>query len=139
MIAPGCTLARDRDVQAVQDTIARYNQLLAEGYAKMIMTPLREVATDEQAQKVYYHMAALGESRVRMESRLKKADFLEVKFPSRTAAVAKTRELWEYAHINIDTGKTVKTEKDVVYSLVYELVKKDGRWIVTSVTGLNEK
>lgn len=121
----GCRVDTEKDTRAIKDTILRYNQLLAEGYARMNMTPLKEVATPEHAQKVYHHMAALGESKVRMESQLVDIEFSDIQFPKKDFAGVKTREKWNYTHINIGSkmpGQTVV--QGLIYKLSYELVKK---------------
>ncbi len=135
----GCSISTGKDVQKVKDTILRYNQLLSEGYAKINMTPLREVATDEHATKVYHHMAALGESKVRMESQLVDIEFSDIQFPKEDLVRVKTKERWNYTHINIDSKMPAQTVvQGLIYKLSYELVKKDGRWFVSSISVLEE-
>jgi hypothetical protein len=136
----GCRVDTEKDARAVKDTIVRYNQLLAEGYAGMNMTPLQEVATGGHVQKVYHHMTALGEAKIRMESQLVDIEFVDIQLPKEDSARVKTRERWNYAHINIDTkmpGQTVV--QGLIYTLSYELVRKDGRWLVSSVSVLEEE
>jgi len=135
----GCRVGTEKDTRQVKDTILRYNQLLAEGYARMNMTPLKEAATPEHAQKVYHHMAALGESKVRMESQLVDIKFSDIQFPKKDFARVKTREKWNYTHINIDTKMPAQTVvQGLIYRLSYELVKKDSRWFVSSISVLEE-
>jgi hypothetical protein len=135
----GCHAVTDKDILDVKDTILRYNQLLSEGYAKMNMTPLKEVATEEHAQKVYYHMAALGEAKIRMESKLVNIEFSDIQFPKKDLAKVKTNEKWDYTHVNIGTKMPAqKVVKGLIYRLSYELVKTDGRWLVSSVSVLEE-
>ena len=135
--AGGCRVLSERDAQEVKDTILRYNKLLSEGYAHLDMTPLREVATEEQAQKAYQHMAALGEAGVRMESNLIDIKFLEIKFPKKNLSEVITKEKWNYSHIKIGTkmpGQTVV--RGVNYKLSYELVRRNEKWLVLSVSVL---
>jgi len=135
----GCHISTEKDTQQVKDTILKYNQLLAEGYARMNMTPLREVATEEHAQKVYHHMAALGEAKIRMESRLVDIEFSDIQFPKKDFAKVKTKERWNYTHINIDSKMPAQTVvQGLLYRLSYGLVKKDGRWFVSSISVLEE-
>lgn len=124
----GCYVDAKKDTREVKDTILIYNQLLAEGYAKMDMTPVQEVATEEQAQKLYHHMSALGEAKIRMESELVDIEFLDIQLPEKDLARVKTKEIWNYIHVNIDTkmpGQTVV--EGLIYKLSYELVRNDGR------------
>ena len=136
----GCDVATAKDTQAVKDTILRYNQLLAEGYARMNMTPLREVATEGRTQKVYHHMSALGEAKIRMESQLVDIEFLDIKLPEKDLARIKTKERWNYTHINIGSKMPSQTVgQGLIYKLSYELVRKDDRWFVSSVSVLEEE
>ena len=134
-----CSIDAGKDTRAAKDTILRYNQLLAEGYAKMDMTLLQKVATQEQAKKVYNHLAALGEAKIRMESELVDIDFLDVQLPEENVAQVNTRETWNYTHVNIDTkmpGQTIV--EGLIYILSYGLVMEHGQWFVSSVTVLEE-
>lgn len=105
----------------------------------MDMTHLQKVATQEHSQKVYRHMAALGEARIRMQSQLVHIDFLDVQLSEENIAQIKTRETWNYTHVNIDTkmpGQTIV--EGLIYTLSYELVMEHGQWFVSSVTVLEE-
>lgn len=126
------------DSKDVKETILRYNQLLSESYSRLNMNSMQEAATLDHAQKLYHHMAALGEGRVRMESRLKKIDFIGIKFPDKKNAVVKDREVWDFRHVDRESGRVGLEEKDFVYELTYELIKSGDRWIVKSVTYIGE-
>jgi len=126
------------DKQLVRNTIIRYNELLSRGYAEMNMTGLRELATENQIEKVYIHMAALGEGKVKMISELKNIDIEDISFPSKDAAMVLTKETWNYTHVNIDTNKVDKKVEGIVYKLSYDLVKSNGRWVVANVVSRDE-
>jgi hypothetical protein len=129
------------ELPAVQLTILRYTQLLADGYAQMNMTPLLEVATEVQALKVYRHMSALGDAKTRMESRLEDIKFLGVQLAGENRATSRTLEKWSYIHLFGGTGDDIPSGtmvEGMTYTLSYELVKQAGRWLVSSVTVLNE-
>lgn len=131
----GCHAGTDKQTQEIKNAILRYNHLLSEGYIKMNMAPLLETAAPDHVQKVYYHMAALGEAKIRMESQLVDLKFLEFQFLSKYAAKARTREKWNYSHTRI--GETLPVRKVVegyIYQLSYLLVKDDSRWLVSSVS-----
>lgn len=136
LVLNGCTAGTEKDIRSVTETIARYNQLLSKGYAEMNMTPLQQVATGEQAEREYFHMAALGEARVRMEPELKSLDVREIEFASRNNARVVTDEVWDYNHINIDTQKRTKSVRNIGYTLTYTVVRGNGTWLVSSVLTL---
>lgn len=121
------------DNKQVKGTVMRYNQLLIEGYQTLNMNPLQEAATTKQAEKTYFHMAALGEGKVRMESTLKKIKFIDITIQQENKATVKTKEVWDFQHINIVTKQIVLEERDFEYIITYELVKERGRWLVANV------
>jgi hypothetical protein len=135
----GCAAESRKPTLAVQHTVLRYTQLLLVGYAQMNVTPLQEVATERQAMRVFNHMAALGSAGIRMESELVDIEFLNIGFPEKSVAKATTRETWNYTHMNTDTempnGRPVT---GLIYTLSYELMRKNGRWLVSSVSTLKE-
>lgn len=135
----GCRTSPDTNAQAVKDTILRYNQLLAEAYAKMNMNPLQEVATADQAAREFRHMAALGEAKIRMESALKRIEFSGITFSGGDEASVITRETWDYTHIDTRTRAPVKVQQNVPYMLKYGLKKEKARWRVASVEAVDEK
>ena len=122
----------------MHDVVVEYNGALARGFERMNMNELNRTATDEQAQREFYLMAALGEGRVRMFSTLVDIEFGEVTFPADGQASVTTTETWDYVHESLDTSETVRSERGVVYNLRYDLVLQDGRWLVDRVTSLDE-
>lgn len=135
IVLGGCT--GDQSEPAVKGAIMRYNQLLSDGYRSLNMNPVQEVATPEQATKLYHHMAALGEGRIRMDSTLKNIQFVKVAFPTNKEATVNTRETWDFTHLDIGTGKKIYEERDFVYEMEYGL-KSDGggHWLIHKVTTL---
>ncbi|OGW25223.1 MAG: hypothetical protein A2X59_12555 [Nitrospirae bacterium GWC2_42_7] len=135
ILLSGCS----KETARIQDTVIRYNQLLIEGYKSLNMNPLQEVATKEQATKLYYHMAALGEADIRMHSQLKKIDFQGVTFPGSDKAVVMTREVWDFAHMDIRSGEKIYEEKGFIYNVSYELMKDKERWLIEKVVASSDE
>lgn len=133
----GCNNTPSSDIRQIKATIIRFNQLLSEGYRKMNMNPLQEVATPEQAEKLYSHMAAIGEGRLRMESTLKNISFVKVQNGKDEQATVETKETWDFIHININDGSKFAEERNFIYEMGYTLQKRSGRWIVTNVNTIN--
>ena len=134
MIFLGCFKAESKEVKQIKGTILRYNQLLIDGYKKMNMNPLQEVATQEQAEKLYFHMAAIGEGRLRQDSSLKDVSFVTIDMSKPDEAIVTTKEIWDFTHVNIDTGKKLAEEKDFIYEMKYTLKIRQGRWIITNIS-----
>jgi len=119
--------------------IARYNQLLSEGYKTTNMTKLQEVTTAELAEKAYYHMAAIGEGKSRMVSELKKIDFEETDCSKPAKCRVVTKEKWDFGYADILTGARSSEVKDYIYDVQYLLENRQGRWIITEITATGEE
>jgi len=123
---------------AVVGAVRAYNDALSRAFVSLDMNELNQVATEEQATREYYLMAALGEGRMRMLATLQSLEFGEVAFPEEGKATVTTTEVWDYDHVSLDTSETVRAERGVVYHLQYDLVLQDGHWLVDHVTSLDE-
>ena len=134
----GCT-SDSPDIKAAKETIRQYDQLIAEGYAGLDMTPLKRVAADEEYTRVFHHMIAMKEAKLRLESKLKKISYIEVMVKDKTTIVVKVREVWDFRQISLQTGKPESEAKDVLHILSYEVVKQGTRWLVKRVTPLEGK
>jgi hypothetical protein len=121
-----------REQGLMRETIRQYCLLLAEGYQELDMHRLRFVATEEQTAKVYTHMAALGEGRLKMASKLLNVDFLTIQENPLGHGQVKTREEWDYNYWNIDSGKPELSNK-VLYTMLYHLEKVNDRWLVAAI------
>lgn len=128
LLLAGCSEATGQ----AKDTVLRYNSLLCEGYSNLDMSRLSLVATREQAAKVYHHMAAMGEGRMRMEAVLEKIDFLTIQKNSAGRMEVETAEQWGYRYVNIDSGEEAVANK-IAYKLRYHLRKVTDVWQVEAI------
>jgi len=99
----GCTGTKS-ERHEIERIIRHYNDLVAEGYRNQDMNPLQEVTTREQAVKLYHHMSALGEGRLRMESTIRDIRFKKLEQLDRTQATVETEEVWDFTHYRMDSG-----------------------------------
>ena len=127
------------ETEAVLDVIRAYNAALVGAFQTFDMNELNSTATEEQATREFYLMAALGEGGVRMLATLQSIEFGDVTFPADGEASVTTTEVWDYDHVSLDTSETVRTERGVVYHLRYDLVRFEDRWLVDAVTSLDEE
>ena len=125
--------------ETTHNLIIQYNALLSEGYKTTDMTKLQEVTTPELAQKAYYHMAAIGESKNRMVSELKKIDFIETDCSTAQKCSILTKEVWDFAYADIITGARSNEVKDYVYDVNYLAENRQGRWLITEITANGEE
>jgi len=131
-VLAGCS-SGTQDKEQVKAAVTRYNQALSDGYKNLNMGTLLEVAEESQVNKAYFHMAALGESRLRMVSQLKDIQFSDFRFDSPSSARVKTREKWDFQHVNIDTQKIERNEQNFPYEVNYSLARRNGLWKVRAV------
>lgn len=121
----------------VESVIVRYTQLLSEGYRSLNMNRMAEVTTKEQALKLYHHMSAIGEGKLKMDSSMKDIKFKKIDFPGPDDALVETEERWDFTHYQIDSGKKYAEEKDFIYLMGYTVHRAEGRWTITRVTVIN--
>ncbi len=119
-----------------REAIRNYNGLLADGYRRLNMNHLVHAATGDRARKAYYHMAALGEGGVKMDSTLRSLEFIATKQLAPDQAEITCQEQWGYAYINLDNGHT-SPRLTVNYTARYRMVKERGKWLVADITILN--
>jgi hypothetical protein len=137
-VRPKATVSNDPADQS-HNLVLRYNQLLSEGYKTINMTKLQEVATPELSEKAYYHMAAIGEGKSRMVSELKKLNFVETDCAQGSKCRVVTKEWWDFAYADIQTGQRTDEVKDYVYDVQYLMENRGGRWMLTEVTATGEE
>lgn len=117
--------------------VTRYNELLSEGYRRLDMNPMQEVATLAQAASEYIHMSSLAEGGVRLDPTLVSLEIVSVSVET-TSARVETRETWDYRHYGRNDGKLLLEQKGLVYELVYDLEKQaDDRWLVSDVRAID--
>lgn len=140
LITGGCTAAEaeHRQAASIESAVRAYNDALSRAFVMLDMNELSRFATEEQAAREFYLMAALGEGRVQMFATLTSIEFGEVTFSEEGKAAVTTTEVWDYDHVSLDTSQTVRSERGVVYRLEYALVLRDGRWLVSGVTSLDD-
>lgn len=129
LLISGC----EKENSRIRDTVIKYDTLLAEGYRNLNMTPLTQVATEKRAAKAYYHMAALGEGRIKMDARLRDIKFLDIKTSGGKKSEVTAEEMWDYAYIDIESWKQV-FDNSVTYKMKYVLEKKSDEWLVADIT-----
>jgi len=136
IVTAGCANIKN-DAGEIENIIRRYNQLVIQGYRNQDMNPMQEVTTEEQARKLYYHMAALGEGRLRMESELKEIVFKKADLRGSSEAMVETEETWDFSHRRMATNEKYAEEKGFIYRMGYVLNKKGGRWFITRVNTIS--
>jgi hypothetical protein len=138
LLLSGCSRGgQGADAEAVRAAISRYDELLRDGYQRQNMSFMREVASEEQAAKLYGHMAALAEGDLRMSAALGELRFVRIDFPAPGEASAETREVWDFTHYRVKTGEKYAEEKGFVYRMRYGLRRQQGRWMVSAVDVLS--
>ena len=118
---------------AVEAAVTWYDVLLADGYRSLNMRALNQVATSQISNKAYFHMAALGEAGIKMDSKLQKITFNPLKEIAPNTVEIQAKEDWEYTYWEIKTGKRL-FDNSVHYRLTYTLKRVNKKWLVTDIT-----
>ncbi len=138
LLVSGCVDTRDIPSSIdLESSIREYNRLLIEGFAQLDMGVLEPIATQDQAEREFAYMTALGEGRMRLEATLVDIEFGTSNSGESTATV-ETRETWGYRRLSIDTGELIAEEIAVEYHLQYTLIPVNGRWVVANIESLDE-
>jgi hypothetical protein len=130
----GCSQEKKQEKKnPLHETIVIYNGLLADGYRRQDMNHLIQAATPQRALKAYYHMAAIGEGGVKMDSVLKKIEFTGHKELAADKAQILTKEVWDYRYISNVTGDKSPL-RTINYTVRYTLEKNEAKWLVANAT-----
>ena len=129
----GCNSGKDAENLQFRDTVIAYTRLLDEAYRSMNSNPLTRIATPERVFKVYHHMAALGEGRVKMVMKQERLDFLKYNRLSPDQTEVTADERWYCEYFSVDTGEKV-SENLITYVVLYQLLRENGRWLVNDIT-----
>ncbi len=142
LVIAGCNAGLKAEIPNIKNTIQKYDRLLAEGYIKMDMDGLKEVATQAHLITLNHRLEAFKIAKRRMESELKSVEFGEIKFLIKKrnykVVTVRTKEVWDIRHVDLDAKKTIKESKGFVYDLNYKLVKSADHWLVDGVEVLAE-
>lgn len=118
---------------AIEKAVTWYNAFLADSYRGLNTKALNRVATTKMANTVYFHMAAIGEAGVKMDSKLKKITFAPLKEIALDTIEVATQEEWDYTYWDIKSGKRM-FDNSVQYSLTYKLEHPTDKWLVSAIS-----
>lgn len=133
VILSGCASnpADNREAE-LKTIIAKYNNAVIEAYKSQNFEYLKQVATEQEIDKIGVMITSFLQANQIMEAELHKIDFREIKIQGDKADV-RTSEDWSYRWIDYKTGQEVEPLKDIHYEMLYHLIKKDGKWLVEKV------
>ncbi len=131
-----CTATREEE--AVKRSVVLYNRGLIEAYRSQSFDLLKEVAVEREVEKVGAVVGAYLEGGEVMESRIISLRFDGVEVRDGRATV-RTSEEWSYRWLDYRTGREVEPLKRIYYRMRYDLVKRDGRWLVEKVKVVSEE
>ena len=136
-VLASCSQEKKQEVKnPLHEIIIIYNGLLADGYRRQDLNHMVQAATSRRALKAFYHMAALGEGGVKMDSLLKNIEFTGSKELATGKAQVTTRETWDYRYVSNVTGEKSPL-RTINYVVRYTLEKKEERWLVADATILS--
>ncbi|NPA16108.1 MAG: hypothetical protein GXO05_00040 [Aquificae bacterium] len=131
--------------RSIEETIRIYLKLLVESSISEEKVSLKDfqkkfsdVAGKEISRKLYFWIQSWHDSNLYMDARLKKLVFVKKNIKNGKAEV-QTDETWKYRYINRGTDRIVIPDTVIYYKILYRLVKKNGKWIITEIKVIDER
>ena len=129
VVLAGCQRIDAGQAQTVRD----YADALAPALHAETLDPLRQVATDDEVQRVQLEvMGILYKENQRMKARLARFEVESAKETGTDKAEVRTSEGWSITYTDSQTGKFIK-RRDFDEKVRYELTRSNGRWYVSSL------
>lgn len=125
----GCQRIDAGQAQTVRD----YVDALIPALHAETLDPLRQVATDEEVQRVRLEvMRVLHKENQRMSARLARFEIQSTKEMGANKAEVQTVEDWSITYTDSQTGKFIR-RRDFDEKVHYQLTKVKGRWYVSGL------
>lgn len=123
----------DPETLAIHQAVTDYNDALVDTFATLDLGHLESVATTEQAADESYTLMQLQSENAVMNAELVSIEFGDVIVYAEDDVSITTHETWNYDYVSLETSEPIRAERGVTYDLRYDLVLKDGRWLVYAV------
>lgn len=136
MMITGCGKKADINHPAVEG-VRNYCTMLQMVYVKRDLNALRQVATDNELKRVFPIVQTLLAADNVMKTQVESFDVIDARpLDGGKRFKVETKERWLFWWEDRKTGTITKEKKAESYHLDYELVQKDGRWLVDKVRNL---
>lgn len=133
LTSAGCHADGKAEKREVLASVERYNSMLKRAYLEARINLMTEVATVEQANRVFPIIQALRAAQSSMIAEQDSFQLLSVKVENNTAVVT-SDEKWTYWWQNMNTGALTKPQETISYSIRYRLkYTADGTWKVSGI------
>lgn len=123
----------DPETLAVRQAVTDYNDALVRAFATLDLGQLESVATTEQVTEEAYTLMQLQSENAVMDAELISIKFGDIIVYAEDDVSITTTEVWDYDYMSLETSETIRTERGVEYQLRYDLVLREGRWLVYAV------
>lgn len=121
-------LAKDPAAAGAVAAVRDYNRVLTTVYQRNDVTPIKELAVDNELKKLKHMIEGFQAQNLRMDAELKQMRIESVERWGADNVVVKTEENWRYRRVNVQTGEVVKPPTDIIYKMEYKMVYESGRW-----------
>jgi len=133
LTSAGCHSDGKADKREVLASVERYNSMLKRAYLEARINLMTEVATVEQANRVFPIIQALRAAQSSMLAEQNSFNVISVTV-EKDAAVVTSDEKWTYWWQNMNTGALTKPKETISYNIKYRLkYTADGTWKVSSI------
>ena len=123
----------DPQTVAIRQAVVDYNDALVRAFATLDLGELESVATTEQVTEETFTMMQLQSENALMNATLVSVEYGDVVVYAEDDVSITTHETWDYDYVSLETSETIRSERGAKYDLRYDLVLKDGVWLVYAV------
>lgn len=123
----------DSQTILIRQCVTDYNDALVRAFATLDLGELESVATTEQVTEEAYTLMQLQSENAVMNAELVSVEFGDVVVYAEDDVSITTHETWSYDYISLETSEAIRSERGAKYDLRYDLVLRDGRWLVYAV------
>lgn len=127
---PGCS----RGEVELKNTVTAYNKMLSNALAKPDASLMEYFTTQAEKQRIDAYITFLLKDRKIAICTLKKIDFNHILHDrEKNRATVSTSEEWSYHYVDERSRQPVTEEETIRYNNVYNLVEKEGRWLIEKI------
>jgi len=132
-------IAEITDEERVKEVVKIYNHTVIEASKSKALpdiirfkSMMSDITTGRVAEKLYIWIMSWHENNLYMDAKLLDIKFTNITLNEKTAT-AFTDERWIYKYIDASRGTIAHPETEVRYKMRYDLVQKNGRWLINKI------
>ncbi len=126
------------ETEDIKKVVVAYNFGIVKMAKSSTIEHMVNIISKKRANKLHLWIKSWHDNNLFMDTSLPKMEFTNVNIGKGVAKVFVNEE-WLYRYINIKTKKITHPATRIIYTMKYELIKKNHGWIIDDVKTLSEK